>query len=95
MVNDNNINLEAIESNIKKDEIKNDIKIGVENAKNMENKVNEINLNKEYKGKTIFTISNLIELLKSPLKYQQKNIEKKNLFDMIYKNIDEYSKNEK
>ena len=37
MVNDNNINLEAIESNIKKDEIKNDIKIGDENAKNMEN----------------------------------------------------------
>ena len=31
MVNDNNINLEAIESNIKKDEIKNDIKIGDEN----------------------------------------------------------------
>ena len=32
----------------------------------------------------------MIELLKNPLKYQQKNIEKKNLFDMIYKNIDDF-----
>ena len=90
MVNDNDINLEAIESNIKNGEMKNDINFDDGNDKNMETKANEINLNKKYKGKTLFTISNLIELLKNPLKYQQKNIENKNLFDMIYKNINDF-----
>ena len=40
MVNDNDINLEAIESNIKNDEMKNDINFDDGNAKNMETKSN-------------------------------------------------------
>jgi len=51
-----------------------------------------INLNQEYKGKKIFSGSELIQMLKNPTKFQQKVIEKKNLFDSIYRAVDDFKK---
>ena len=64
---------------------------------NIEIKDNEINsihfnLNKEYKGKKNLTGKQLIEIFKNPIIFQKNNIEKQNLFDLIYKDIDEFKK---
>ena len=55
-------------------------------------KLENININKEYERKKILTGSELIEILKNPLKFQQKNINKISLFDSVYKNIDDFKK---
>ena len=52
------------------------------------NKNIKVNLNEKYEGKTSFNGSELIEMLKNPFKFVQKNIITKNLFDSIYKQID-------
>jgi DNA repair exonuclease SbcCD ATPase subunit len=52
----------------------------------------KINLNQEYKGKKIFSGSELIQMLKNPTKFQQKVIQKKNLFDSIYRAVDDFKK---
>ena len=59
---------------------------------NSTNSIN-ININKEYKGKKRFTGKDLIEIFKNPLRFQQKNIKKKDLFDLVYKDIDDIKTN--
>ena len=72
---------------------KNENKEANSKNKNIIKKTNGINyLNKEYEGKKIFTGNEIIEMLKNPLIFQRKNIQKKNLFNEIYKNIDNLKK---
>ena len=51
------------------------------------------NLTIEYTGKKEFTGDEMLLLLKNPLQFQRKNIEIKDLFKNIYKQIDEFKKN--
>ena len=69
-------------------EKKNETKSKYKNE-NKEEKTDGIEyLNKKYEGKKIFNGNELIEMLKNPLKFQLKNIQKKNIFEEIYKKID-------
>ena len=81
----------------KNEEIKIKDKNNNEKALNIEmndDEINSININlfKEYKGEKTLTANNLVELFKNPVTFQKNNIEKKNLFDSIYKDIDEFKK---
>ena len=49
-------------------------------------------LNIEYKGKKLFSGDELVKMLENPFKFQQKNIAKRNLFDYIYKQVDDLKK---
>ncbi len=55
----------------------------------MKIKIKKIDLNKKYEGKTNFSGSELIEILKIPLNFFQKNVITNNLFDSIYKKVDD------
>jgi hypothetical protein len=81
--------------NEKNNEIKNEIVSTTKENKiceKIDKKEKVINLNQEYKGKKIFSGSELIQMLKNPTKFQQKVIQKKNLFDSIYRAVDDFKK---
>ena len=85
LFNDMNI---AEDDEKESDTQKKEIKI----CEKIEKKEKVINLNQEYKGKKIFSGSELIQMLKNPTKFQQKVIQKKNLFDSIYRAVDDFKK---
>lgn len=75
-----------------KDDDSHQIEVNEKEEEIINNKIIEIKkvgLNRKYEGKTNFTGVELIEMLKNPLKYLQKNTITNNLFDSVYKNIDD------
>ena len=99
----NNINVERMELNESNIKI-NDSQIKEEKYENKLNKnrpedlkiekimAKEMNLNRKYEGKRIFTEDELINMLKNPLKFNRNNYKKMNFLEEIYNMTDELKK---
>ena len=92
--NDNKEKIDSLNKKINNNENKieiklelNDNKIKNETRKIIENKTKENN-NLNNKEKNIYKGNDLIKMLKNPLYFQQKNIQKTNIFSSMYTEID-------
>ena len=99
----NNINVEGMKLNESNNKI-NDTQVKEEKYENNLDKkspedlkiekitAEEMNLNRKYEGKRIFTEDELINMLKNPLKFNRNNYKKMNFLEEIYNMTDELKK---